>query len=51
MLWVMRVLIHNGLAMISTWLTLAASIGLVIVVLYQDSPGQNPAILRGVYKN
>ena len=47
MLWVVRVLIHNGLGILATWLTVATLVGFTIALLYVDSPGHDTAIKRG----
>ena len=47
MLLVMRILIHNGLSIFATWLTLATVLGFTIALIYVDSPGMDSAQLRG----
>ena len=48
MLWVVRILIHNGVAIVTTWLTCAWKINLATVIAYKDSRGVDriPAELR-----
>jgi len=43
----MRILIHNGLCTIATWLTVATLLNLADVLIYADSFGQSVAIQRG----
>lgn len=47
MLLVVRILIHNGLCLFATWLTIATVVGFSIALIYVDSPGMDTAQLRG----
>jgi len=49
MLWLVRILIQNGLALFATWLTVASTITLADVIIYKDSPGLNKAMFRGEF--
>lgn len=43
----MRVLIHNGLSLLATWVTVATLIGLADELIYVDSFGKPSAVERG----
>lgn len=49
MLWIVRILIHNGMAIVTTWLTCAWKVNLATVIAYTEGRGndQVPAELRG----
>nr|CAB3262977.1 uncharacterized protein LOC100186076 [Phallusia mammillata] len=46
-LWLMRILIQNGLSTLATWLTVATLLNLADIIIYEDSFGVTPAVLRG----
>ena len=46
MLLIMRILIHNGLALFATWASIATVLGFATAFIYVDSPGDS-AQLRG----
>ena len=47
MLWLVRILIQNGLALPATWLTIATCLNLTDVIIYEDSLGVPFARERG----
>lgn len=49
MLWIVRILIHNGFAIVTTWLTCAWKINFATVITYAESRGIDtiPAAQRG----
>lgn len=49
MLWIVRILVHNGIAIVTTWLTCAWKINLATVIAYTNdrSSDKVPAELRG----
>jgi len=51
MLWLMRILVQNGLGLPAAWLTVASLIGLADVLIYKDSPGLVEPIMRGQLHN
>ncbi|XP_076814738.1 uncharacterized protein LOC143460930 [Clavelina lepadiformis] len=46
MLWLMRILVQNGLCVLATWLTIAMLINVVNVIIYYNSPGLDVALRR-----
>ncbi|CAK8688936.1 unnamed protein product [Clavelina lepadiformis] len=48
-LWLMRILVQNGLALFATWLSVASAIGFCELITYKDSPGYGKAVLRGFF--
>ncbi|XP_076813709.1 uncharacterized protein LOC143460178 isoform X3 [Clavelina lepadiformis] len=48
-LWLMRILVQNGLALFNTWLTVASAIGFCELITYKDSPAESQAALRGFF--
>ena len=51
MLWLVRILIQNGLCLPATWLTIATCINTTDVIIYQDSFGITPPMMRGELLN
>ena len=49
MLLIMRVLIHNGLALFATWVSIATVLGFTVAFVYVDSPGFESAQMRGKF--
>jgi len=47
MLWLVRIIIQNGLCLPATWLTIATCLNLADVIIYQDSFGLPLAVTRG----
>ncbi|XP_076813779.1 uncharacterized protein LOC143460233 isoform X2 [Clavelina lepadiformis] len=48
LLWLVRILVQNALAILGTWLTLATFIGVGISLIYADSPSTEKAKWRGI---
>ena len=48
MLWLVRILIQNGLALPATWLTIASCLNLTNVIIYEDSFAHTEPIKRGM---
>ena len=48
MLWLVRILIQNGLALPATWLTIASCLNLSYVIIYEDSFELAVATRRGM---
>ena len=47
MLWVMRILVHNGLCLLGTWGLVASMLGFTDALVYKDSAGSDTALLTG----
>nr|CAB3262979.1 uncharacterized protein LOC100186076 [Phallusia mammillata] len=46
-LWLVRILVQNGLSFLGTWLTVATLLNLTTFIIYKDSFGLEAAVLRG----
>ena len=49
MLRLIRILIHNGLSVLATWLTFILCVNMAVLIIYEDSFFFFPAIQRGKY--
>ena len=47
MLWLVRLLIQNGICLFATWAFVTSTIGFAFALVYKNSPGLPIARLRG----
>ena len=45
--WIVRVFIENGIALFSSWMTIATIINILDLVVYEDSFEHVQAVMRG----
>jgi len=48
-LYLVRILVHNGLGVFVTWITLASLLNLNVVIVYYDSPNTPLPVSRGKF--